>query len=728
MPSTQLSDYAWPVSRLGELIEALARRSGLSARPKSIPRPPVTLASLGDEQIGRWIDVAAGDLGLEAETIQAMYPEVEDFVRAGGPAIIRLPGDLGQDEPLLLAVLKGRGRSVLVITPDHKERRLSIQRIRDALCFPFESMLLEPVDQLLVDAEVPPARLQHARSAILREQLGPLRITGGWMLRPSPGSPLLRQYRYAHLFRPMIALLVIYILQQVLTLVSWYLIGRGVFQGNFDLAWLSAWGILLFAGIPLQILVSDAQSVLSMGGGTIFKQRLLHGTLKLESDEIRHQGMGQFLGRVMDSDAVEMLALSGGFTAVLAVIELVMAGWVLSKGAGGMMHVGLLLVWSIFTALILWRYFQSTRDWSTTYRKMTNDLVERMVGHRTRLAQEDRRHWHDEEDRMLEEYLSYSEGLDRLGAQLQAFISRGWLVVGLAGVAYAFVATPEAAPALAVSLGGVLMASGALGRMAAGSQSLAGIVIAWEQVGPLFNAAARPRDSQALDFVFSPGDEGQAGAQRQDQASLLNKDRQPVVSARDLNFRYSERSQPVLQGCSLQVYEGDRILLEGPSGGGKTTLAAILTGLRRADTGSLLLWGFDRQILGGEEWRRRVIMAPQFQENHVFAETFAFNLLMGRHWPPRSEDLQEAEQICHELGLGELLGRMPSGLQQIVGESGWQLSHGERSRLFIARTLLQDADLVILDESFGALDPENLGRSMRCVLQRAKTLLVIAHP
>ncbi len=121
-------------------------------------------------------------------------------------------------------------------------------------------------------------------------------------------------------------------------------------------------------------------------------------------------------------------------------------------------------------------------------------------------------------------------------------------------------------------------------------------------------------------------------------------------------------------------------------------------------------------------------MAPQFQENHVFAETFAFNLLMGRHWPPRSEDLQEAEQICHELGLGELLGRMPSGLQQIVGESGWQLSHGERSRLFIARTLLQDADLVILDESFGALDPENLGRAMRCVLQRAKTLLVIAHP
>jgi ATP-binding cassette, subfamily B, bacterial len=65
---------------------------------------------------------------------------------------------------------------------------------------------------------------------------------------------------------------------------------------------------------------------------------------------------------------------------------------------------------------------------------------------------------------------------------------------------------------------------------------------------------------------------------------------------------------------------------------------------------------------------------------------------------------------------------------QMVGETGWQLSHGERSRLYIARALLQGADLVILDESFAALDPETLHRSLRCVLDRTPTLLVIAHP
>jgi ATP-binding cassette subfamily B protein len=106
----------------------------------------------------------------------------------------------------------------------------------------------------------------------------------------------------------------------------------------------------------------------------------------------------------------------------------------------------------------------------------------------------------------------------------------------------------------------------------------------------------------------------------------------------------------------------------------------------------------------------------------------AFNLLMGRRWPPLPEDLEVAETVCRELGLGDLLDRMPAGLQQMVGECGWQLSHGERSRLYMARALLQQADMLILDESFGALDPENLQRALRCVLRRAPTLLVIAHP
>jgi ABC-type transport system involved in cytochrome bd biosynthesis fused ATPase/permease subunit len=70
---------------------------------------------------------------------------------------------------------------------------------------------------------------------------------------------------------------------------------------------------------------------------------------------------------------------------------------------------------------------------------------------------------------------------------------------------------------------------------------------------------------------------------------------------------------------------------------------------------------------------------------------------------------------------------MPAGLLQMVGETGWQLSHGERSRLYIARALLQDTDLVVLDESFAALDPLNLEHALQCVARRARSLLLISH-
>jgi ABC-type transport system involved in cytochrome bd biosynthesis fused ATPase/permease subunit len=101
-------------------------------------------------------------------------------------------------------------------------------------------------------------------------------------------------------------------------------------------------------------------------------------------------------------------------------------------------------------------------------------------------------------------------------------------------------------------------------------------------------------------------------------------------------------------------------------------------------------------------------------------------LLLSR--PPREEDLRQAERVCRELGLGELLDRMPAGLQQVVGEGGWNLSHGERSRLYIARALLQGAPLLILDEGCAFLDPENLERVLFEIRQQAPTLIMVAHP
>jgi ATP-binding cassette subfamily B protein len=242
---------------------------------------------------------------------------------------------------------------------------------------------------------------------------------------------------------------------------------------------------------------------------------------------------------------------------------------------------------------------------------------------------------------------------------------------------------------------------------------LADAGIAWKHIAPLFQAAVKAeRPESAVLGLQHP--EPIQGA--------------PLLTGHNLMFRYGERAESVLQNCDIHINLGDRLLLQGTSGGGKSTLASILSGLRQANSGLLLLHGLDRATLGAQTWRKRVVAAPQFHDNYVLNGSFAFNLLMGRRWPPTAEDLQEAERLCRDLGLGDLITRMPGRLFQMVGETGWQLSHGEQSRLFMARALLQGAELVVLDESFAALDPDNLQRALRCVHERAKTLLVIAHP
>jgi ATP-binding cassette subfamily B protein len=284
---------------------------------------------------------------------------------------------------------------------------------------------------------------------------------------------------------------------------------------------------------------------------------------------------------------------------------------------------------------------------------------------------------------------------------------RGWLILAMLTMAPAFLGTRALAGEVAVSMGAMLLAWQALRRFTAGLANLAGAAISWKQVAPLFHASARV-SAEAKAAAAEAGE--------------------VVVDAKDLTFAYAGRGVRVLDGVDVQVRRGDRVLLEGESGGGKSTLVSLLTGLREPDSGLLLAGGLDRATIGARAWRRRIASAPQYQENHVLSGPFAFNALMGRKWPANPEEMKEAEELCRELGLGPLLERMPGGMMQMVGETGWQLSQGERSRLFMARALLQNPELVVLDESFGALDPETLRLSLECVLRRAKTLMVVAHP
>jgi len=705
--TADLDALAWPAERLGEALSTLARRSGLEPAKLDLPEPRG--AAAGELEI--WIGAAAAAMGLEAEPVEAAYGEVEELVRQSAPALLRLPGETGAR---FLPILAGGRRTVRLLGLDHRSRQVEVAALCDALRSDLDADLSSEVDRLLDEAAVPPRRRPQTRAAILAERLSQQRIGGCWIFDLPPGGSFWAAARRARLHGRAAAMVGAHMVQHALLLLSWWVLGLGVLQGRLDLVWLVAWALLLLSVIPFRALELWSAGLLMARAGRLFKRRLMMGALRTAPEETRHQGVGQLLGRILNAEALEFLALTGAHIGAITLSEIVLALPVLVAGAGGWPHALLLLAWLAFALWLCRRYLVQRRAWTVARLEMTHDLVEQMVGHRTRLAQQSAERWHEGEDRELESYLGLSAELDRRAAQLRVVIPRGWLLLSLLAVARPFIAGAASAGSLAVSLGGALFAYWSFWKMVRGLADLSEAAVAWKQVAPVFRAAAR-HETSAPGAALVPVAAATGGSR-------------VVLDAHDLGFRYGERAELAVAGATLTVRQGERLLLEGPSGGGKSTLGSLLAGLRQPQSGLLLLEGLDRHSLGADGWHRRAVAAPQFQENHVLTDTLAFNLLMGREWPPQPGDFEEAEAVCRELGLGALLDRMPAGLLQMVGESGWQLSHGEKSRLYIARALLQKAELVILDESFAALDPESLRQALSCVLERAPTLLVIAHP
>lgn len=689
-----LASIAWPASRLGDAFDALKSFTGSTADVSELPPQR--------DDIDSWVAAVADCFGVEAEPATLPYSGLANCLRVAGPALLRVRAGF-------IVLLSSSTR---VLTPDLAVRRIPARDLAAALTEEMEMPIGAQVDALLDSVAIPQRRRNEVRRAIVQERLASRQIGGCWLLRLPAGASFLRQLRNAGALQRLAALAGIHLAQYLLFIASWWVLGAAALQGRMDRGWLLAWILLLLTIIPLRMLATWLQGGVAIRAGAVLKQRLLAGALRLDPDEIRTEGAGQLLGRVLESQQVEALALSGGFLALVASIEIALAIVVLIAG-GSWGEPLLLIAWIGAAAAIAWRYFVRNDAWTGVRLGLTHDLVEKMVGHRTRLAQERPEHWHTGEDHAIERYIEISQALDRAALPLAAAIPRGWLLLGVLAFAPAFVSGSASPAHLAVIIGGVLLAFRALKRLTGGLWQLGGAAIASKRTSLLFHAAARPQLRGLPAFAARSSEMG---------------GHTPVLEAHDIVFRYREHGEPVLKGCTLRIERGDRVLLEGPSGGGKSTLAAVVTGMRSPQSGLLLLKGLDRKSLGSAGWRRGIVSAPQFHENHVLTGTFAFNLMMGAGWPPHPDDFEKMETLCRDLGLGELLARMPAGLLQCVGDTGWQLSHGERSRLYIARALLQNADLIVLDESFAALDPENLRRAVDCVLAGAGSLIVIAHP
>ena len=191
---------------------------------------------------------------------------------------------------------------------------------------------------------------------------------------------------------------------------------------------------------------------------------------------------------------------------------------------------------------------------------------------------------------------------------------------------------------------------------------------------------------------------------------------------KDVSFSYTA-DEEVLKGISLTIQEGTINALVGPSGSGKSTIAKLLASFWDPQSGSISYGGVDLRQLPLDYYSKQIAYVTQ--DNYLFDQSILENIRMGN---PAASD-QEVKDIARKCGCYNFIMQLENGFDTLVGSGGGHLSGGERQRIAIARAMLKDAPILILDEATAYTDPENEARIQSSLAQliQGRTLIVIAH-
>lgn len=198
----------------------------------------------------------------------------------------------------------------------------------------------------------------------------------------------------------------------------------------------------------------------------------------------------------------------------------------------------------------------------------------------------------------------------------------------------------------------------------------------------------------------------------------------PSVEFRNLTFRYPEAKGDVLQEINLSVPFGTVVGVIGPVGCGKSTLINLLARFYSVERGQLFLGGVDINDLRTEELRRRIAFV--FQETFLFSDTIGWNICFGARDAVSADSVKEAAQQAHIAGE---IDAMPKGYDTELGERGINLSGGQRQRVSLARAIVRDAEILVLDDALSAVDTqteEAILRELRSIMA-GRTVFLISH-
>ena len=190
-----------------------------------------------------------------------------------------------------------------------------------------------------------------------------------------------------------------------------------------------------------------------------------------------------------------------------------------------------------------------------------------------------------------------------------------------------------------------------------------------------------------------------------------------------MTFTYPGADRPALDNVSFSVRSGQVTALVGPSGGGKTTAASLIPRFWDTDSGTVAIGGVNVREMNTEDLMSQVAFV--FQDTRLFKESLLENIRAARPEATRDEVLSAA----HAAQCDDILQKLPQGLDTVVGTKGIYLSGGEQQRIALARAILKNAPIVVLDEATAFADPENEHQIQKAfeVLTKNKTVLMIAH-
>ena len=213
------------------------------------------------------------------------------------------------------------------------------------------------------------------------------------------------------------------------------------------------------------------------------------------------------------------------------------------------------------------------------------------------------------------------------------------------------------------------------------------------------------------------------GQKPMEEPKLQKRPENAAVSFHHVTFTYPGAKRPALDDVTFSVRPGQVTALVGPSGGGKTTAASLIPRFWDVDSGSVSVGGGDVREMDMEDLMEQVAFV--FQDTRLFKESLLENIRAARPQASREEVLSAA----HAAQCDDILEKLPHGLDTVVGTKGVYLSGGEQQRIALARAILKDAPIVVLDEATAFADPENEHQIQKAfeTLTKNKTVLMIAH-